>query len=181
MQLEPYLGSFPCISLLSDGRSPRLVKKTEVELAIKPLHSTSIHLLSSHFWLIVLADLHIFPTYADVPSRNFIHKGPSTQKRKLFFFFALTNPMSISGRFVVNANSVGNMKFCFKSVATCQSMQPSSIDSLRIFSRAIFEVYPSLTNWIAPLLIIFRALLAVSQHVFETSEKIYRTSLCLQV
>ena len=28
--------------LLSDGGSPRLVKKTEVELAIKPLHPTSI-------------------------------------------------------------------------------------------------------------------------------------------
>ena len=28
--------------LLSDGGSPRLVKKTEVELAIKPLYPTSI-------------------------------------------------------------------------------------------------------------------------------------------
>ena len=31
------------------------------------------------------------------------------------------------------------------------------------------------------LLIIFCVLLAVSQHVFETSEKISRTSLCVQV
>ena len=96
-------------------------------------------------------------------------------------FFALTDQMLISGRFVVNAISVGNMKLCFKSVATCQSVQPSSNDGLRIFSRAIFEIFLSFTNWIALLLIIFRALLAVSQHVFETSEKISRTSLCLQV
>ena len=64
------------------------------------------------------------------------------------------------------------MKLCFKSVVTCQSVQPSSNDGLRIFSRAIFEIFPSLTKWIALLLIIFRALLAVLQHVFETSEKI---------
>ena len=89
--------------------------------------------------------------------------------------------MSISGRFVLNAVSVGNMKLCFKSVATCQSVQLSSNDGLRIFSHTIFEIFPSLTNWIALLLIIFRALLAVAQHVFETSEKISRTSLYLQV
>ena len=33
---------FSMYFLLSDGESPRLVKKTEVELAIKPLHPTSI-------------------------------------------------------------------------------------------------------------------------------------------
>ena len=33
---------FSMYFLLSDGGSPRLVKKTEVELAIKPLHPTSI-------------------------------------------------------------------------------------------------------------------------------------------
>ena len=33
---------FSMYFLLSDGGSPRLVKKTEVELAIKPLHLTSI-------------------------------------------------------------------------------------------------------------------------------------------
>ena len=37
---------FSMYFLLSDRGSPRLVKKTEVELAIKPLHPTS---LSSHF------------------------------------------------------------------------------------------------------------------------------------
>ena len=54
--------------------------------------------------------------------------------------------MTISGRFVVNAISVGNMKLCFKSVVTSQSVQPFSNDGLRIFSRAIFEIFPSLTN-----------------------------------
>ena len=33
---------FSMYFLFSDGGSPRLVKKTEVELAIKPLHPTSI-------------------------------------------------------------------------------------------------------------------------------------------
>ena len=59
-------------------------------------------------------------------------------------------------------------------------VQPSSNDGLRIFSRAIFETFLSLTNWIALLLIIFRALLAVSQHIFENPEKMSRTSLCLR-
>ena len=50
--------------------------------------------------------------------------------------------MTISGRFVVNAISVGNMKSCFKSVATCQSVQPTSNGGLRIFLRASFEIFP---------------------------------------
>ena len=79
--------------------------------------------------------------------------------------------MTISGRFVVNAISVGNLKLCFKSVSTCQSVQPSSNDGLRIFLPASFEIFPSLTNWIALLLIIFRALLTVSKQIFETAEK----------
>ena len=49
-------------------------------------------------------------------------------------------------------------------------MQPSSNDGLLISLRAIFEIFPSLTNWIAPLLIKFRALLAVSELIFESSE-----------
>ena len=79
--------------------------------------------------------------------------------------------MKICGRFVVNAISVGNMKLCFKSVATCHFVQTSNNDGLRIFSSASFEIFPSLTNWIALLLIIFRALLSFSQHIFETSAK----------
>ena len=31
------------------------------------------------FWHIVLADPHIFPTYTDVPSRNFLQKRPLIQ------------------------------------------------------------------------------------------------------
>ena len=40
---------FSMYFLLSDGGSPRLVKKTEVELAMKPLHLTSI----GNFWHIL--------------------------------------------------------------------------------------------------------------------------------
>ena len=57
--------------------------------------------------------------------------------------------MTISGCFVINAISVGNMKLCFKSVVTCQSVQPSSNDGLHISLHASFEIFPSLTNWIA--------------------------------
>ena len=119
---------------LSNGGSPRFFKKTQVELAIKLLHPTSTGntFFIQPFLTHNLADPHIFPTYADVPSRNLLHKGPLT--------------MTISGRFVVNAISVGNVKLCFKSVATCQSVQPSSKDGLRIFLRASFEIFPSLTN-----------------------------------
>ena len=46
----------------------------------------------------------------------------------------------------MNAISVGIMKLCFKSVVTSQSVQPSSNDGLCIFSLAIFEIFPSLTN-----------------------------------
>ena len=53
-------------------------------------------------------------------------------------------------------------------------------DGLRIFLRAIFEIFPSLTNWISLLLIIFRDLLAVSQHIFETSEKNLQDSVMSQ-
>ena len=87
-------------------------------------------------------------------------------------FLALTDQMTISSRFVVNAISIGNMKLCFKSVVTYQFVQPSSNDGLRILLRASFEIFPSLTNWIALLLIISRALLAVSQDVFETSKNL---------
>ena len=129
--------------LLSCGGSPRLVKKTEVELAMQPLHPTSIgNTFVIRPFLTFLADPHIFPTYADVPSRNFLQKRPLITKT----FFVLSDQMTISGRFVVNAISVGNMKLCFKSVATCQSVQPSSNDGLHIFSRAIFEIFPSLMN-----------------------------------
>ena len=40
--VRAYSWIFSMYFLLSDGGSPRLVKKTEVELAIKPLHPTSI-------------------------------------------------------------------------------------------------------------------------------------------
>ena len=76
MQLEPYLGSFLCISS-SDGERPTLVKNAEVELIMKPW--LVIHWLSSHFWYLVLTDPHIFPTYAEVPSQNFLQKTLLTQ------------------------------------------------------------------------------------------------------
>ena len=102
--------TFSMHSLLSDGESPRLVKKTEVESAIKPLHPTSIGntFVIQAFLTHCSRRSSYFSTYADVP--NSITKT----------FFALTDQMTISGCFVVNTISVGNMKLGFKSVATCQ-------------------------------------------------------------
>ena len=167
--------------LFSDGGSPRLVRKMEVEFAIKPQHPISI----GNTFLVPPFLTHCsrrFTYFSDLrwcAQSKFSSKGTVNTITKTFF--ALTDQVTISGRFVLNAISVGNMKLCFKSVATCQSVQPSNYNGLRIFLRAIFEKFPSLTNWIALLLIISRALLAVSQHVFETWEKISRTSLWLQV
>ena len=124
--------------LLSNGGCPILVKKTEVELVMKLLHPTSIGntLVIHQFLTHCSRRSSYFPTYFDVPSQNFLQKGP-------LLFFALTDQMTIFGRFVVDAISRGNMKLCFKSVATSQS---SSNDGLRIFLRASFEIFPSLTN-----------------------------------
>ena len=172
---------FSMYFLLSDGGSSRLVKKTEVDLAIKPLHLTSIGntFVIQPFLTHCSRRSSYFSNWCWCAQLKFSSKRTVNSIMKTFF--ALTDQMTISGRFVVNTISLGNMKLSFKSVATCQSMQPSSTDGLRISSLAVFEIFPSLTNWIALLLIIFRALLAVSQHVFEISEKISRTSLCLQV
>ena len=163
--------------LLSDRRNQRLVKN----VAMNPLHLT---LIGKTF--VILPFLthcsHRSSYFSNLhwcAQSKFSSKGTVTSIKKTFF--ALTDQMIISVCFVVNAISVGNMKSCFKSVTMCQSVQPSSNDGLRIFLRASFEIFPSSTNWIALLLIIFRALLAVSQHIFEASAKISRTSLCLQV
>ena len=157
--------------LLSDVGSPRLIKKTEVELAIKPPNPTSIGntFVIQPFLTHCSRRSSYFSNLRWCAQSKFSSKGTVDSLTKTFF--ALTDQMTIFGRFVVDAISRGNMNLCFKSVATFQSVQPSSNDGLRLFSRAVFEIFPSLTNWIALLLIIFRALLAVSQHVFETSEK----------
>ena len=62
--------------LLSDGESPRLDKNTEVELVMKPRHPTSI---GNMLVIEPFPDPHIYPTYSDVPSRNFLQKAPLTQ------------------------------------------------------------------------------------------------------
>ena len=158
---------------LSDGGSPRLVKKMEVVFAMKPLHRTSI----GNTFVIqpFLAHCSCRSSYFS----NLCWCAQSKFSSIMKTFFAFTDQMTISGHFVINAISAGNMKLCFKSVAMCQSKQPSINDGLCIFLRASFKIFPSLTNWIALLLIIFRASLEVSQQIFEASAKISRTSLCL--
>ena len=167
--------------LLSDGWSPKLVKKKEVELAIKPLHPTSIGntFVIQPFLTHCSCRTSYFSNLRLCAQSKFSSKGTVNSITKTFF--ALTDQMTIIGRLVVNAISVGNMKLYFKSVATCQSVQPSSNDGLRIFSRAGFEIFSSLKNWIDLLLIMFRSLLAVSQHIFEALAKISKTLLCLHV
>ena len=95
--------------------------------------------------------------------------------------FNLMDQMTTSGCWVINTISVGNTKWCFKSVVTCQSVQPSNNYDLYLFLLESFEMFPSLTKWMTLLVILLRALFAVSQHIFAASAKISRTSLCLHV
>ena len=72
---------FSIYFLLSDGGSPRLVKNGEVELAMKPLHLTSIGntLVIQPFLTHCSHRSSYFSTYTDVPSQNFFQKGLLTQ------------------------------------------------------------------------------------------------------
>ena len=54
------------------------------------------------------------------------------------FFFNLTDQMTISGRWVVNAISVGNTKWFSKSVVTCQSVQPSMMTCAYFFFNSLY-------------------------------------------
>ena len=163
---------FSMYFLLSDGGSPGLVKKTEVELAMKPLHLTLIGntFIIQPFLTHCSCRSSYFSNLCWCAHSKFSSKGIVNSITNTFF--ALMNQLTISGRY---------MKLCFKSVAMCQSVQPSSNDGLWIFQHASFKIFLSLTNWIALLLIIFRGLLSVSQHIFEASAKISRASSCLQM
>ena len=110
---------FSIYFLLSDGKSPRLVKKTEVELAIKPLHPTLIGntFVIKPFLTYCSCRSSYFSNLCWCAQWKFFSKGTINSITKTFF--ALPDQMTISGCFVVNAISVGNMKLCFKSVVTC--------------------------------------------------------------
>ena len=149
--------------LLSDGGSPRLVKNAEVELTMKHLHPTSI----GNTFVIQPFPIHCsrsssyFSNFRRCTQLKFSSKGTVSSITKTFF--ALTDQMTISGRFVVNIISVGNMKLGFEiSCSRDSPWLPQANDGLGIFLRESFEIFLSLTNWIALLLIIFRALLAIS-------------------
>ena len=93
---------------LSDGGSPRLVKKTEVELTIKLLYPTSIgNTFANKPFLTHCSrrSSYIFQLTLMCPVEILTGTGKSITKT----FLALTDQMTISGRFVVNAISVGNM------------------------------------------------------------------------
>ena len=124
---------FSMYFLLSDGGSPRLDKKTEVGLVMKPLHPISIGntFVIQPFLTHCFRRSSYFSNLRWCTQSRFSSKGTVNSITKTFF--ALTDQMTISGRFVVNAISVGNMKLCFKSVATCHSMQPWSHDGLRMY------------------------------------------------
>ena len=101
MQLETYLGSFPRIFILSDGGSPRLVKKMEVELAMKPLHPTSIGntFLIQPFLRHCSRRSSYFSNLYWCAQLKFSSKGTVNSITKTFF--ALTYQMTISGCFVL--------------------------------------------------------------------------------
>ena len=137
--------------LLSDGESPRLIKNTDVELVMNPRHLSSIGntLVIQTFLTNYSHRSSYFSNLCRCAQSKFSSKVTVYSIMK--FFFDLTDQMTISGRWVVNATSVGNTKWCSKSVATFQSVQPSSNDDLCLFLHESFEIFPSLTKWIALL------------------------------
>ena len=80
---------FSMYFLLSDGGSPRLVKKTEVELAIKPLHPTLIG-----------------NTFVIQPFLN-------TLFSQIFIFFQLTLMCPVEIFFIRDCNFNNENSFCF--------------------------------------------------------------------
>ena len=70
---------------LSDGGIPILVKKTEIELAMKALHPT---LIGNTF---VIQPYYIFPTYADVHSRNiYIYIYFFKKKKNIYIYIYIS-------------------------------------------------------------------------------------------
>ena len=165
----------------SDGESLRLVKNTEIGLVIKPRHPTSIGntLVIQSFSANCSCRSSYFSNLRWCAQSKFSLKKTVNSITKTFF--NLTYQTTISGRWIVNATSVGNRKWCSKLVVMCQSVQPSSNDDLCFFSRESFEIFPSLRKRIALLVILLRALMAISRHNFTAPAKISRTSLCLHL
>ena len=132
---------FSVYFLLFDGGSTRLVKKTEVELAIKTLHPTSM----GNTFVIQLFLTHCSRRSSYVSNlrccaqSKFSSKGTVNSITKTFL--TLTDQITISRRFVVNAFSVGKMKLCFKPVETCQSVQHSSNIYIYIYIYICFYIH----------------------------------------
>ena len=97
---------FSMYFLLSDGGSPRLVKKMEVELVIKPLHLTSIGntFVIQPFLTHCSCRSSYFSNLHWCAQLKFSSKGTFNSITKTFF--ALTAQMTIIGHFVINAISV---------------------------------------------------------------------------
>ena len=145
------------LPLQAPSRKPSLLSKLTLAPAIRWYNCLLLSLHRRQDTKPVISSTNAETLAVRSPSKGnalvVIHRAnPSAElrlesgKRRQKTMSTLLDQMTISGRFVVNAISVGNMKLCFKSVATCQSVQPSNNDGLRIFLRASFEIFPSLTN-----------------------------------
>ena len=138
MLLEPYLGSFFIYFLLSDGESPRLVKNAEnvgnetsvfnldrKYIGYPAISDTLLLQIFIFFQLILMCPVEIlFKRDHKLNDKN--------------FFFNLMDQIAISGHWVINVISFGNMKWCSKLVVTYQSVQPSNNDDLCIFLCKVF-------------------------------------------
>ena len=146
MQLQPYLGSF-YVFLLVWWRKFKINQEyrgwvgNETSASDLDRKYVGYPTISDTLFSLILI---FFPTYADVPSWNFLQKGLLTQWRKLFFF-NLTDQMTIFKRWVIVVISIGNTKWCFKSVATYQYVLSSNNDDLCILLCERFELLLSLT------------------------------------
>ena len=116
--------------LLTDGGSPRIIKKTEVELAIKPLQPTSIGntVVIQPFLIYCSRRSSYFSHLRWCARSKFSSKGTvNSATNTFFFFFALTDQMTISGRFAVNAISIGNMKVFFNRLRRASPCSPQAM------------------------------------------------------
>ena len=125
----------------SDEKSRRLVKNAEVELVIKLRHPTSIGntLVIQPFLTHCSRRSSYFSNLRWCTQSKFSSKGTVNSITKTFF--NLTDQMTISGRWVFNAISIGNTKWCSKSVENVPVRAAIEEWYVHIFTRKFWNIY----------------------------------------
>ena len=164
--------------LLSDRGSPRLVKNAEVELAMKPLHPTSIGntFVIQPFLTHCSRRSSYFSNLYWCAQSKFSSKGTINSITKSFLF-------KRTKWWYLDTLSLMLFQLEIWSYVWTRlwHASPSSPQTMMVYAYFLckFQNISFINKLFALLLMIFTALLAVSRHTFEASAKISRTSLCL--